>query len=117
MLALSCCDTVSAAYPHLLRLSQIRPRLAKLWPFYTLLRYRRPPEYSQGLNYIIPTCRIQRRCPFIINPPRSDDLPAIPICRWCACATQISHTFFQSLIYINLLREIPTLRCICVHPH
>ena len=111
------CSPVRAANPHLLRLSQICPRLATSWPFYTLRRYRRTPDHSQGLNYIILTCRIQRRCPFIVNQPRSDDFPGIAICRWCACATQISHTFFQNRIYINLFRQIRTLRCICVHPH
>ena len=86
---------ISAADPHLLRFSQICPRLATLWPFYTIRRNRRPPDDSQGLNYRILTCRIQRCCPFIVDPPRSDDLPRIAICRWCACATQIGHTFFQ----------------------
>ena len=108
---------VSAANPHLLRCSQICPRLATFWPFYILRRYRRPPDHSQGLNYIILMCRIQRRCPFIVNPPRSDDLRGIAICRWCASATQAGHTFFPNRIYINLFRQIQTLRCIYVYPH
>ena len=75
------------------------------------------PRPFPGTELYILTCRIQRRCPFTVNPPRFDDLPGIVICCWCVCATQISHTFFQNRIYINLFRQNQTLRCICVHPH
>ena len=75
---------VSAANPHLLRFSQICPRLDTFWPFYICWRYRRPADHSQLLNYIILTCQIQRSCPFIVNSPRSDDLSGIAIYRWCA---------------------------------
>ena len=52
------------------------------------------PDHCQKLNYIILTCETQRCCTSIVNPPRSNDLPGIAICRWCACATRMGHTFF-----------------------
>ena len=107
---------VSAANPHLLRFSQICPRMVTFGPFHILRRHRRPPDHSPGMKYIIVTCWIQRSCPFIVKLPRSDDLPGIAICRWCTCATQIGLTFFQNWIYVNLFRQIQTLRCIYVHP-
>ena len=84
----------SAANLRLLRLSNIWPRLATFWRFCILRRYRRPPDHSQGLNYIILRCLIQRRCPFLVNLLCFKDLPGISIRRWCACVTGISHFFF-----------------------
>ena len=97
-------QSVSATNPDLLRVCQMCPRLATFWPVYILLRYRRPSKHSQGLNYIILTCWIQRCCPFIVNLPRSDDLPGIAIRRWRAGATQIGHTSFPNRIYTNVFR-------------
>ena len=96
--------SVSAANTHLLSISQICPGLATFWPFYILRRYRQPPDNSQGLNYIILTCPIQRRCPFTVSTPLSDDLPGIAICRWSVSATLISHPFISNPVCINLLR-------------
>ena len=44
--------------PHLLRFSQICPRLATFWPFSLLRRNRRPAAQSQDQTYIFLMCRI-----------------------------------------------------------
>ena len=49
---------VSAANPHLLRFSQICPRLATFWSFSRLRRNRRPAAQSQDRTYIFLMCRI-----------------------------------------------------------
>ena len=49
---------VSAANPHLLRFSQICPRLATFWSFSLLRRNRRPAAQSQDQTYIFLMCRI-----------------------------------------------------------
>ena len=68
---------VSAANPHLLRISQICPRLATFWPFSLLRRNRCPAAQSQDQTYIFLMCRIRLRGPFIVNSPRSDHLPGV----------------------------------------
>ena len=55
-LALSRC--VSAANPHLLRFSQICPRLTTFWSFSLLRRNRRLAAQSQDQTYIFLMCRI-----------------------------------------------------------
>ena len=50
--------SVSAANPHLLRFSQICPRLANFWSFSLLRRNRRPAAQSQDQTYIFLMCRI-----------------------------------------------------------
>ena len=52
------CKYVSAANPHLLRFSQICPRLATFWSFSLLRRNRRPAAQSQDQTYIFLMCRI-----------------------------------------------------------
>ena len=49
---------VSAANPHLLRFSQICPRLATFWSFSLLRRNRRLAAQSQDQTYIFLICRI-----------------------------------------------------------
>ena len=49
---------VSAANPHLLRFSQICPRLATFWSFSLLRRNRRLAAQSQDQTYIFLMCRI-----------------------------------------------------------
>ena len=49
---------VSAANPHLLRFSQICPRLATFWSFSLLRKNRRPAAQSQNQTYIFLMCRI-----------------------------------------------------------
>ena len=49
---------VSAANPHLLRFSQICPRLTTLWSFSLLRRNRRLAAQSQDQTYIFLICRI-----------------------------------------------------------
>ena len=49
---------VSAPNPHLLRFSQIFPRLATFWSFSLLRRNRRPAAQSQDQTYIFLMCRI-----------------------------------------------------------
>ena len=50
--------SVSAANPHLLRFSQICPRLATFWSFSLLRRNRRLAAQSQDQTYIFLICRI-----------------------------------------------------------
>ena len=52
------CKCVSAANPHLLRFSQICPKLVTFWPFSLLRRNRRPAAQSQDQTYIFLMCRI-----------------------------------------------------------
>ena len=49
---------VSAANPHLLRFSQICPRLTTFWSFSLLRRNRRLAAQSQDQTYILLICRI-----------------------------------------------------------
>ena len=49
---------VSAANPHLLRFSQICPRLTTFWSFSLLRRNRRLAAQSQDQTYIFLICRI-----------------------------------------------------------
>ena len=55
---LLCGCLVSAANPHLLRFSQICPRLDTFWSFSLLRRNRRPAAQSQDQTYIFLMCRI-----------------------------------------------------------
>ena len=50
--------SVSAANPHLLRFSQICPRLTTFWSFSLLRRNRRLAAQSQDQTYIFLICRI-----------------------------------------------------------